>query len=62
LIVTSVNPITNVVVLSAPSRGDFARVGYALGTPLAEEQLNRKAREDFDLWGMLFGYRIRIES
>ncbi len=61
-IVKSVNPITNVVVLGAPAGNEYTQFGYLLGTPMVEANLRRRARENFDLWGMLFGYSVRIES
>ncbi len=33
-----------------------------LGASIAKNELRAHARENFDLWGMLLGYSIRVES
>jgi len=61
-VVKSVNPFTNVVVISGSASNDMERLGHRLGAGMAEDEWRRRAREDFDLWGMLIGYSIRVES
>lgn len=61
-VVRSVNPFTNVVVIGAPPGDDYTRLGYRLAVPIVEEDLRRRAREYFDLWGVLLGYSVRFES
>lgn len=60
--ITSINPVTNVIVLTARQADDLTRVGYALGAGLGEKAFRDAARARFDVWGMAFGYSIIIES
>lgn len=59
LIVESVNPITNVVVLQSGGTG-FTRLGHEIGASMAAEKLNAMARERFDVWTMVVGYRVVV--
>ena len=61
-VVQSVNPFTNAVVISGQASSDLERLGHRLGASVAEDDLRTRARENFDVWGMLLGYSIRIES
>ena len=58
-VVRSVNPITNDIVVAAPAN-DHA--GHRTGVPHLEEDLLREARENFDVWGILVGYGIRVDG
>lgn len=60
--VESVNPLTNVVVIGAPEIDPATSLRYRLGSPLIEDELRRKARQNFDLWGMLVGYSVHIDA
>jgi len=53
---------TNVVVMAGTASSDMERLGHRLGASWAEGELRARARENYDLWGMLIGYSIRVES
>lgn len=42
--------------------GPHVRHVNRLGASIAENELRAHARENYDLWGMLLGYSIRVES
>ena len=42
--------------------GPHVRHVNRLGASIAENELRAHARENYDLWGMLLGYSIRVDS
>ena len=58
--------ITHACTLPMPGRsiklGPHVRHVNRLGASIAENELRAHARENYDLWGMLLGYSIRVES
>lgn len=61
LIIESINPLTNRVVVRAPTDG-LSMLGHTVFAPMIEKSLRDKGREELDLWGILCGYCVVFDS
>ena len=60
--VTEVNPFTNAIVVEAAPEGDLTRSAFRTAVPWWEKDLHDTARRNCDLWGMLVGYAVIMET